>query len=722
MVTQAQSDNREYSPARQWDNVVGSKGPDYLSSMLVTKDGGYLLSGYSSSGTGEDKSQESRGGFDYWLVKTDSLGKKRWDKRYGGTSDDVLSSVIQNSDGSFLLCGYTASGLGADKTQESRGDLDYWVVKIDSVGTKLWDKRFGGSGTDILRFGAQTEDGGYLLAGNSSSTASGDKTQQSQGVEDYWIVKIDSAGTKLWDRRYGGSNAEFLSSAVSINEQGYLLAGTSYSGIGGDKSQDSREGWDYWVLKIDTEGNKLWDRRFGGSRSDFPAQIIQTADENYLLAGISDSDKGADKSQNSLGGWDYWLVKIDKQGNKLWDQRYGGTLNDDLNVIIESRDGHYVLAGSSDSGMGEDKSEESRGGFDYWLVKVSKDDGAKVWDKTFGGTADDQLFALAQTSVGNYLLAGHSSSPNSGDKMQASKGSYDYWMLTTTPEKGIDPLVKVNFGNKDTKAPTGWIQDYGLPFGKKIVAQTGLLWNYGWKSKQDNSPVDLSVGGPFPGNGRWRSTPADTLQASLMHMQGNDVKNFKGTPVEAYWEMAVENGEYQVTVSVGDGAIWYFNEEYHSINVEGIPAIDRFLPTGQAGSMSRFKQATLQVTVTDELLTIDATGGQNTKINYVTIQPLSSNNTAAKGSIASFQQSATTIKVYPNPFTDQLRLDVKGWQGRVTITLQDILGNTLYQTQQQVENNSLALDLTNFELQKGMYLIKLTNEQGATQSVKALKR
>ncbi|HEX8532156.1 MAG TPA: GEVED domain-containing protein, partial [Cytophagales bacterium] len=189
----------------QWNKRFGGTGADSFSKVIRTADGGYLLGGYSASGTGGDKSESSRGGIDMWIVKTDAAGNKLWDKRYGGTGDDYLSTLITTSDGGYLLAGASFSGIGGDKSQDSRGSGDYWVVKIGSTGTKQWDKRFGGSAHDDVRAVLQLPTGEYLLAGHSASGLSGDKTQSSRGGQDYWVVKISSTGTKLWDRAFGGS-------------------------------------------------------------------------------------------------------------------------------------------------------------------------------------------------------------------------------------------------------------------------------------------------------------------------------------------------------------------------------------------------------------------------------------------------------------------------------------------------------------------------------------
>lgn len=192
----------------------------------------------------------------------------------------------------------------------------------------------------------------------------------------------------------------------------------------------------------------------------------------------------------------------------------------------------------------------------------------------------------------------------------------------------VEPLeaneVKINFQDPGTVPPLGWLRDYGQPFGKRTAQYQGMGMQYGWKRRSDNSLLDLSVGGPTPGNGRNRGTPSSSLlKATLMHMQANDLgSTFKGTPIEGYWEAKVLNGVYDVTVTAGDASV-NPETEIHSINVEGTSVISGFAPSGSAGSSTRFKSATVRVTVNDELLTINADGGTNTKINSSRIVPVS---------------------------------------------------------------------------------------------------
>ena len=353
-----------------WDKTFGGTASDVAQSVVSTSDGGYLLVGYSSSGAGGDKSQNSRGGTDYWAVKIDGNGNKVWDKTFGGTANDVAQSVVSTSDGGYLLVGYSQSVAGGDKSQGNQGDYDYWAVKIDGNGNKIWDKTFGGPSYDYARSAVSTSDGGYLLIGNSQSVAGGDKSQNSQGSNDYWAVKIDGNGNKVWDKTFGGPSNDYPFSAVSTSDGGYLLVGYSQSVAGGDKSQGNQGNYDYWAVKIDGNGNKVWDKTVGAPSNDYDRSVVSTSDGGYLLVGNSQSVAGGDKSQGNQGNYDYWAVKLDGNGNKVWDKTFGGTSNDYPFSAVSTSDGGYLLVGYSQSVAGGDKSQNSQGNNDYWAVKI----------------------------------------------------------------------------------------------------------------------------------------------------------------------------------------------------------------------------------------------------------------------------------------------------------------------------------------------------------------
>ncbi|GAB3299460.1 hypothetical protein GCM10027511_14730 [Hymenobacter humi] len=249
--------------------------------------------------------------------------------------------------------------------------MDYWVVKLDANGTRQWDRTFGGSDNDFIEAAQQTPDGGYLLAGGSLSPISGDKTQPHYGSGDFWVVKLDANGDKQWDRTFGGQTSDYVTALHLTRDGGYLLGGYSDSPSSSTKTQSGQGLGDYWVVKLDATGAKQWDRTFGGTNYDYLYALEQTRDGGYLLGGYSNSPVGGDKTQPGQGGYDYWLVKLEASGAKQWDQVVGGPGGDYLYALAQTGDGGYLLGGYSASGPGGDKTQASRGGLDYWLVKLS---------------------------------------------------------------------------------------------------------------------------------------------------------------------------------------------------------------------------------------------------------------------------------------------------------------------------------------------------------------
>ncbi|MFM2307300.1 MAG: hypothetical protein RLZZ367_1969, partial [Bacteroidota bacterium] len=297
---------------------------------------------------------------------------KQWDKRYGGIGLDRFSMVEHTRDGGYILGGSSSSGNTGDKSQPGWGSWDYWVVRLDSSGNKLWDKRFGGSSMDEFAALTLTKDGGFLLAGTSSSPISGDKTQNTSGATDFWVVKIDSFGIKEWDKRYGGNKRDNLSCVISQADGGFILGGSTLSDVGGDISSPNRDSTlqsaDYWIVKIDSAGNRQWDKRYGGLKNEQLNSLQQTNDGGFVLGGKSVSGIGGDKSVANWGSsYDFWIIKIDSLGVKQWDKRYGTISVEFYMKMIQTRDSGYIVIGQSPGGVNGDKSDTSRGMYDYWV-------------------------------------------------------------------------------------------------------------------------------------------------------------------------------------------------------------------------------------------------------------------------------------------------------------------------------------------------------------------
>lgn len=428
---------RRSTPTKVWDKTIGGTGSDALSMVVPAADGGYLLGGWSTSDQSADKSEPSRGKMDYWVVKVNVNGDKQWEKTFGGTDDDDLVALVATPDGGFLLGGISYSGQSADKSEPAKSSTflqaDYWIVKINANGTKQWDKTLGGSRSDVLNSMVATPDGGFLLGGNSYSDQSADKSEGSRGKEDYWIVKISGNGAKQWDKTFGGSGSDIMAAVVAAPDGGFLLGGLSDSGQSGDKSTPPKGPvvaglTDYWVVKISATGEKQWDKTIGGAANDDLTALLVTADGGFLLGGNSESNRSGDKSEDAKGGADFWVVKLDASGTKQWDSTIGGNKADLLQSMITNADGSFLIGGSSISGQSADKSEPSKGDFDYWLVKLTAN-GLNEWDKAFGGTGIDLLRSLVALPDRSTLLAGDSDSSQSGDKSETSRGKSDFWVI-----------------------------------------------------------------------------------------------------------------------------------------------------------------------------------------------------------------------------------------------------------------------------------------------------
>lgn len=235
-----------------WDKRYGGNNRDELFSLQQTSDGGFILGGWTNSDSTGEVSQASRGGWDYWIVKTDALGNKKWDKRYGGLGDEYLYSLKQTIDGGFILGGSSNSDISGDVSEPTQGLSDYWIVKTDSIGNKMWDKRYGGNLSETMEFGtiSQTSDTGYLIAGSSKSSLSGDKTENNLGQEQTWIVKTDSKGTKQWDKTLLTNAQDQYGLALQTSEGCYLFANHTQAGLGGDKTEPSQGGADFWITEF----------------------------------------------------------------------------------------------------------------------------------------------------------------------------------------------------------------------------------------------------------------------------------------------------------------------------------------------------------------------------------------------------------------------------------------------------------------------------------------
>jgi hypothetical protein len=260
-------------------------------------------------------------------VKLDSSGNVQWTKTIGGSSGDYANSIIQSSDGGYVVVGQT----------NSFGAGNIYVVKLDSSGNVLWSKTISGSYHDFARSIIQSSDGGYVVVGRTLRA----------GRYDMYIVKLDSSGDVLWTKTIGGDDHDEAYSIIQSSDGGYVVAGYTYSfGAGGR---------DFYVVKLDLSGNVLWTKTIGGDGTGKAYSIIQSSDGGYVVAGYTRSF--------GAGYVDIYVVKLDSSGNVVWTKTIIGRSSDDLPwSIIQGSDGGYVVAGHTYS-LGA-------GGWDFYVVKM----------------------------------------------------------------------------------------------------------------------------------------------------------------------------------------------------------------------------------------------------------------------------------------------------------------------------------------------------------------
>ena len=410
-------------PVVQWDKTFGGSGYDALTTATKTNDDGFLLVGNSSSpADGRDVTQAARGSSDFWIVKMDTLGRKSFDARFGGSGLEICNKVIQNTEG-YLLIGGSESPADGDKTEPNRGGRDIWIVQIRPDGTKVWDKTFGGKGNDEAYNAVVTDNGNaYIIVGHSDSPAGGDKTEASRGDLDLWILKIDKNGNKLWDKTFGGSGSDDYPTAFTATKDGNFVVGCgSTSGISGEKTGSLRGIKDVWVLKFDKNGNKIWDKTYGGDLHNTIFDLQELNDASIMLACNSDSPISGDKTAENFGGYDYWVIKIRPDGSKIWDKTYGGAANDFIVALDQNKTNYVLLAGQSISRPSGNKHSDLQGVYDFWIVYIDEQ-GNEVWDKNIGGSGNDAAFELIKFQDGAYLICGGSTSDRSGDKSENARG------------------------------------------------------------------------------------------------------------------------------------------------------------------------------------------------------------------------------------------------------------------------------------------------------------
>ena len=364
----------------QFSRTYGAGLGDSALSVAATADGGFIAAGITTS--------LGAGNGDAWVMKFDAAGSLQWQKAFGTAVFEYANTVLQSTDGGYLVGGTTDEGAGSG---------DYWILKVSSAGTIEWQKAYGGTGFDALNAVIKSSDGGYLIAGRTSSFGAGSL--------DGMLIKINSFGSIQWQKAYGGAGEDAITSIEQTTDGGYIAAGLSDSFGAGFT--------DIWALKLDASGSITWQKVYGTSSTfqERVESVHQTTDGGYVLGG-----------RNPISNQDHvYVLKIDSLGNIQWQKSYGQT-NERAFQLQTTSDGGFIVAGET--------ATFGAGSGDGWIIKLDSSGGIQ-WQNAYGGSNSDSIFAITETADGGYAAAGSTYSFGSGDQ--------DFWILKLSAAGQIHP-------------------------------------------------------------------------------------------------------------------------------------------------------------------------------------------------------------------------------------------------------------------------------------------
>jgi len=500
----------EYAHAQvRFARTYGGTEQDEARSVQQTSDGGYIVAGHTNS--------FGAGGRDIFLIKTDASGNVQWAKTYGGSADEYAFSVQQTSDGGYIVAGHTLS-FGA-------GNWDIFLIKINASGNLQWARTYGGAGDDRAHSVQQTSDGGYIVAGWTTSFGA--------GFEDILLIKTDANGNVQWAKTYGGSVHDLTFSVQQTSDGGYIVAGYTESfGAGWD---------DIFLMKTDANGNLQWAKTYGGASGDWAYSVQQTSDGGYIVAGATLSF--------GAGLHDIFLIKTDAFGNVEWAKTYGGVSSEVARSVQQTSDGGYIVADRTNSfGAGSE---------DIFLIKTDAN-GNVQWAKTYGGANNDRAYSVQQTSDGGYIVASRTNS--------FGAGSWDVFLVKTDGNGNIGSCGIVRNASPTVTTPSPTVTAFSpsvsslslTPESPSLTTTSPTLTVYEVcpLSFDDNVGISescqIASGLITPYKGGIKITKSGEFEVKVYNVSGVMVKSIKGKDEV---KLELSRGVYFVEVVSGGKVI-----------------------------------------------------------------------------------------------------------------------------------------------------------------------
>lgn len=422
-------------PSLLWQKTYGGSGHEYAHKTIPTSDGGFAFVGYSESTNGDVSG--NHGGEDLWVAKTDASGAIQWSFLYGGTEDEEGFDLVQTYDGGFMVAGYSDSRDGDVVANHGAYGSDMWILKLTSAGALTWAKCFGGTDDEDATAIVKTQDGNFYVAGSTYSNDGDVSGNHSQYYSDFWVIKIDPAGTLLAQKCVGGTEYDEGINLALTSDNGCILAGRTASADGDVTLYHG--GNDMLIAKLTSSFTVEWAKCFGGTETEECNAIVQLTDGSYTALGYSSTYNNGDVTghHGAQGSDDFWLIHLTSTGSLSWARSIGGTGDDQANGLAATSDGGYMLTGLTNSTNG-DVSGFHAGGFfdpDVWVCKVNST-GDVQWQRCCGGSGQDEAFNVFELSNGVFVVTAFTYSPDYD--ITNWLGDADGWIFKVSGATGIE--------------------------------------------------------------------------------------------------------------------------------------------------------------------------------------------------------------------------------------------------------------------------------------------
>jgi len=510
----------------------------------------------------------------------------------------------------------------------------YFLCTVLGVSAQevLWQKDIKSTTQDFLSQVTPTVDLQYLITGSSIQSQKLSTDNKQNNGYDFHLVKLNQQGEAVWEKYFAGKNHDYLSASLSTQDGGFVLAGTSYSGKGLDKKDDSKGGSDIWLIRINEFGDELWQKTIGSTSDEEARAVIQTTDLGFVVAG------NVQNSPQGYGSKDVLVVKLDKNGKEISQLILGGKGLDEVEKMIPTRDGGVLLGMYSRSNQGGSKKTENYGEGDYWIIKLGKD-GKVEWEKNYGGTGDDHLRTMAMTTSG-FIIGGESRSERSGNKTVGVEEGTDLWLISLN-ERGEEIWQKsYNFKNRD------------------VLMGMHVILGHNEREKNKDLTKGILLGGYTQAEGR---------------IEADD---------ETFWMLYIDESG---------------NEQWRKhVKGESRKKEERLADI----KLNRDGSIILAGTSAEEL------GKENWKIVKLGDQQVDQ------------LIEKQDIKIYPNPVSDYAYVEIGFDFKEADITMYDMVGRQL----QQIKTKNKVTKMNTQPLIQGAYLITIKTDTNKTANAKLIKK